>query len=156
RLPTALPPKSSACVDVFPSVGDGSAKVGRSLGAPLNARESLADPSAVGCPTSSMLVQFVDRESSGVDAAAIEAHVADCSHCREFTSAMLLVGSSRSDLVSSMTDTLVIGDAAWGAKAGSLPGDPSAANRYTLLERIGEGAMGIVHAAYDTALKRKV
>src|SRR5262249_16605948 len=91
----------------------------------------------------------------GADAVRLfEGHVAVCAACR-----MLLSLVARSDsIVGTLPSRGVTFGGGSGAPrdAGADPSLGSRVGRYVLLERLGAGAMGVVFAAHDPELDRKV
>ncbi len=89
------------------------------------------------CPDDSQLADFARQRLTPAEAQAVERHLAECARCRGITSDGLATTQPR------------------------LAVDPpsplgAAFGRYVLLEQLGRGGMGEVHAAYDPQLDRKV
>jgi hypothetical protein len=84
------------------------------------------------CPGDNRLADYLMRQLSATEERAIDAHVAVCSSCRDALAA------------------------AGDLSAAPAPPPPRALGRYVLLRTIGAGGFGVVHAAYDQTLDRRV
>src|SRR3954468_8020130 len=120
--------------------------------------------SLAGCLSPDEIAEFVAGELSPPAIAAFEGHLDTCPRCRRVVSAVCRAdGATGRGSASSLAATLVAGAAVWpGETAGDTePPEPSlptgtAIGRYTVLERIGAGGMGVVYAVLDPELDRKV
>jgi tetratricopeptide (TPR) repeat protein len=101
------------------------------------------------CPSENSLLDFVAGDASPDATAALETHFDDCAMCRR------VVADAAKQLRST---TLPREAASGGTPAADLErltrGD--GLDRYLILERVGAGAMGVVYAAYDPRLDRRV
>ncbi|HEU0037307.1 MAG TPA: serine/threonine-protein kinase [Kofleriaceae bacterium] len=88
------------------------------------------------CLDAEMLLGFVEGRLDGDALTATDAHLATCGDCREVV-ALLAKGTA---------PPRAVVDATTGDKVG----------RYELREQLGRGAMGVVHAAWDPELDRKI
>jgi tetratricopeptide (TPR) repeat protein len=114
------------------------------------------DPERVDpCIELDQIAAFLDGRLEAAAEAALQAHAARCAHCRQVLSALLKCER----------DEPATADGAW--QADTLPrgaaGDPDEAlapgariGRYVVIARIGAGGMGLVYAAHDGELNRKV
>ncbi len=91
----------------------------------------MTDVTRTECPPDDALADFADGLLDGGALAGAERHIAGCATCRELVAALL--GSGEDD-----------------APAERRVG------RYLVLAPIGAGAMGVVYAAYDPELDRKI
>jgi tetratricopeptide (TPR) repeat protein len=108
------------------------------------------------CTRAEDMAAYITGELPDPDVRELEIHAADCNACRELLSALVrLTEPADAGLVesaSSIDNTSVSGAAP--ERPLSLVG--STIGRYEILEQIGVGGMGVVHAAYDPQLKRRV
>jgi eukaryotic-like serine/threonine-protein kinase len=87
------------------------------------------------CPSETAILEFLSG-SPAQRPAELEVHLDRCSHCRQLTAGLLRADGAPSD-----------------GPPLTLTGPT---DRYALLERIGQGGMGVVYAAFDRLLDRKV
>ena len=104
------------------------------------------------CPPDETLAALVDGKLPADEAAKLEAHVDSCDACHE-----LLGSYAASYLVDpEYASTIPVGDRATELqRAAGLP-TGTRVGRYVLLERVGEGASGVVYGAHDPELDRKI
>ena len=110
---------------------------------------------AVRCSRAEDVAAYIADALPEPEARALEAHAADCSACRELLSALVRLAEPASAgpaSASSLAGTPVA--ATDPERARSLAG--STIGRYEILEQLGVGGMGVVHAAYDPQLKRRI
>ncbi len=91
------------------------------------------------CPDENALVRFSQGRLTPPESSSIEAHVDSCDDCRRVVAAVALASTSP---VSRMASEMF--------RAGDLLG------RYRIEQVLGSGAMGIVYAAFDPQLGRRV
>jgi eukaryotic-like serine/threonine-protein kinase len=102
-------------------------------------------PALMPCPDDAVLVELAEGRVIGDDARdAIEEHLDGCAMCREVVAE---VGRAASPAEISSDGAVV-------ATSTLEPG--VRLGRYTLLHALGSGAMGIVYAAHDARLDRRV
>jgi tetratricopeptide (TPR) repeat protein/predicted Ser/Thr protein kinase len=104
----------------------------------------------VACLAEERIIEYVEGRLSADDAAQVVAHTDGCDACRRLvaeTAAALVPGSSTTAAPEPVDET----------RERSAPLDAGAAvGRYLLLGLVGSGGMGVVYAAYDPELDRKI
>jgi hypothetical protein len=93
----------------------------------------------VACPPVTAILDYLEARLPSDERADVEGHAADCAACR-----VALSDLARDAFADSSTSS------GSRIRAGNTVG------RYAILERLGSGAMGVVWAAYDPQLDRKV
>jgi eukaryotic-like serine/threonine-protein kinase len=140
---------------------DGSATTGSPPGAVERQVIGVRAASAGNaCPSAEEVTTFLDGNLPSAKTAALEAHAAACAACRALLSALARADSGIApELLDSRAVTRVASrDAAGpvGRQEEAFIAAGTTMGRYTVLERIGAGGMGIVHAALDPELDRRV
>lgn len=128
------------------------------------------------CPDDTVLVRLLDGGLNGDERARVEAHLDECSACRRVVSA-LAMSSLASPMQESPTPSFAWSETAHsplahtGSATGSVtpraPGEKrvdvdavlprgASVDRYLVLGILGVGGMGVVYAAHDPDLDRKV
>ena len=102
------------------------------------------------CPSDDDLLAFVQRFLPFAAATTIETHVADCATCQT------VVAEAARELHGDLAtgDTVSSGPDSAAVPAFAEPG--ARLGRYVVLDVVGSGAMGVVYAAYDQELDRRV
>jgi serine/threonine-protein kinase len=97
------------------------------------------------CPDENVLADYVDQRTSDVTRSALEAHLDRCPRCLALTCDL-----ARFDGDATVPDSGPPSPGDDGEVAGGEVG------RYRILRLVGRGAMGLVYAARDTQLDRRV
>ncbi|HEY0994057.1 MAG TPA: hypothetical protein VGD80_43670, partial [Kofleriaceae bacterium] len=109
-------------------------------------------PAEVGCPGEDDIAAFLRGGLDAECAKTLEAHVAQCAACRRLLSALAHAGTIETGPADSVSPTLPARSIAsetelqLGARFG----------RYVVVGLLGAGGMGVVYAAHDPELNRKV
>jgi tetratricopeptide (TPR) repeat protein len=105
------------------------------------------------CPSEDDIAAFLRGGMAAPWMRALEAHVAQCAACRRLLSALARAATQDAPLsTDSVSPTLSVGPAG-GETALRLH---ARFGRYVVLDWLGAGGMGVVYAAYDPELDRKV
>ena len=115
------------------------------------------------CPEENVIVDFVRGELTTERREEVEAHLDDCEACMLVVAEMAKIfrSQSGSELAATLTSgvepeepTPTSEKSNWRIAPPLKQGEKL--GRYVVLDRVGAGGMGVVHAAYDPELDRKV
>src|SRR5437016_1572746 len=95
------------------------------------------------CLDENEVVELLEDRIDGSRRAEVHRHLDGCSQCR-----VLVADTARA--MGSVSPEPTAGEAAAPLPAGKVLG------RYVILETVGAGAMGVIYAAYDPELGRKI
>ncbi|MHB8872751.1 MAG: tetratricopeptide repeat protein [Myxococcaceae bacterium] len=101
------------------------------------------------CPDEDLLLDFLEGRVAPERAGELGAHTESCRSCRRALVALERLRSA-DGLAPTVTPGSTAPDPGHEIRAGATLG------RYVVRERVGAGAMGVVYAAHDPALDRKV
>ncbi|MDC0672280.1 serine/threonine-protein kinase [Nannocystis radixulma] len=104
------------------------------------------------CPPEDLVVRFCDWTCTDTERAEIEAHVDECDDCRRLLAE--LAGSL--SLPTSIAEARTTEAHASRGPRGPVLARATIVGRLVVLDVLGAGGMGVVYAAYDPELDRKV
>ncbi len=125
-------------------------------------RVTLRRGAQVECPEENVLVDFVRGELDDVDRDALEAHLDSCQICSAVMVELARFEPGSDELA--VTDQSVVApdpieptpDPQETYKVAPRLTEGDKVGRYVILQKVGAGGMGVVYAAYDPELDRKL
>jgi serine/threonine protein kinase/Tfp pilus assembly protein PilF len=100
----------------------------------------------VGCPDENVLLRFLEQQPGPDETSMVRLHTEACPECRRVLAELTRMRSSGAGNSTAPSAGACVDEIPVGTPLG----------RYVLLARAGSGSMGVVYAAYDPGLDRKV
>ena len=110
----------------------------------------------MGCLDDNVAVDFAQGSLSGVQAAVVERHLASCRDCRTLVATLAPGPGERDSDLATAPRRGRGSDAGHGRTTEPVVALGDQIGRYVVLRRLGAGGMGVVFAAYDPQLDRKI
>jgi serine/threonine protein kinase len=112
----------------------------------------------MSCPSESQILLLLEGKLSPEARAVMEEHADGCAACHQLLTALARCASTPSEHSPPLSDEPSLRPSApsSGLVPRALPRGAMFADRYVALDVIGVGGMGVVHAAFDRQLDRKV
>lgn len=116
--------------------------------------ETPASASGSACPDELALADFAAGTDGEVQARRVRTHISICDRCRRVVAALVMDDDSLSSTAADVLEETTAAAGSWRAPDHLREG--AQLGRYRIVSFVGSGAMGLVYAAHDPALDRKV
>src|SRR5512140_2598324 len=108
------------------------------------------------CPDADTVVALVEGRLPALEAARLHAHAAECEQCRQLISALVASARAPGETLVEPPSSLSPPREDPASPAQPALGRGDTVGSYLIVDKLAKGGMGVVYAAYDPDLDRRV